>query len=260
MSSVCLLASLPAPLTGATLLTTILVFGFGAAFRHAAIPSHWLPFVLVGRTRRWSRARTLGVVLLAGSGHVLTNSLLGLAIAWFGFNYETTGDVFLWVVGGLLICIGLYFCWRQWRHGSLCDHEHVHAGESAVGGDGHCHDPSPSHSHWNEKLQDKALASADKGDWPAIGGLFLMLTLSPCEAFLPLYLVAVPFGWHGFFLFCGVLAVATIGAMVLFTWLTLHGFNRFKWTNIERYEAGVLGGLYIGLGILVVVLEKLGWA
>jgi len=72
--------------------------------------------------------------------------------------------------------------------------------------------------------------------------------------------LAVPFGWHGFFLFSGVLALATIGAMVLFTWLTLHGFNRFKLNNIERYEAGVLGVLYLVLGVVVVALEKLGWA
>jgi ABC-type nickel/cobalt efflux system permease component RcnA len=260
MPATVLIASAAAPIAGPTMLTAILILGFGAAFRHAAIPSHWLPFVLVGQTRRWSRGRTLGVVLLAGSGHVLTNSLLGLGIAWFGFNIEQTGDVFLWIVGGMLIGVGLYFCWRQWRHGSLCNHDHTHPRETAAGGDGHCHDPSPSHLHWNEKLQDKALASADKGDWPAISGLFVMLTLSPCEAFLPVYLLAVPFGWHGFFLFSGVLAVATIGAMVLFTWLTLHGFKRLKLQNIERYEAGVLGVLYLVLGVVVVALEKLGLA
>ena len=54
------------------------------AFFHAAIPTHWLPFVLVSRARGWSRGRTLVVAAFAGLGHVALTSLLGLGIAWFG--------------------------------------------------------------------------------------------------------------------------------------------------------------------------------
>ena len=39
-------------------LTTIAVTGFSVAFFHAAIPTHWLPFVLTGRVQKWSRGRT----------------------------------------------------------------------------------------------------------------------------------------------------------------------------------------------------------
>jgi len=34
-----------------TVLTTILITGFGVAFFHAAIPTHWLPFVLAARAQ-----------------------------------------------------------------------------------------------------------------------------------------------------------------------------------------------------------------
>jgi nickel/cobalt transporter (NicO) family protein len=238
-----------------TILTTIALAGFVAAFRHAAIPSHWLPFVFVGRTRGWSRKKTLGIVLLAGSGHLATNTQLGFCIAWFGFKLdEKTGSLFPWTLGGLLVAIGLYFCWRQWRHGTSCHHQH-HAGEGdEPAADQHGH----GHAHWDEKIQDRALTA--KSDWTVIGGLFAMLTLSPCEAFLPIYLLGVPFGWKGFCLLSAVLAVATVGAMTLFTWLTLRGFDRFKLNRIERYEAGLLGVLFIVFGILVVVLESLGLA
>jgi hypothetical protein len=77
---------------------------------------------------------------------------------------------------------------------------------------------------------------------------------------LPIYLLGVPFGWKGFCLLSAVLAVATVGAMTLFTWLTLRGFDRFKLNRIEHYEAGLLGALFIGFGILIVVLESLGLA
>jgi nickel/cobalt exporter len=47
-------------------LTTIAATGFSVAFFHAAIPTHWLPFVLVSRARSWSRRRDLAVATLAG--------------------------------------------------------------------------------------------------------------------------------------------------------------------------------------------------
>ena len=47
-------------------LTTIAATGFTVAFFHAAIPTHWLPFVLVSRARGWSRGKTLAVSTFAG--------------------------------------------------------------------------------------------------------------------------------------------------------------------------------------------------
>ena len=69
-------------------LTTIAATGFTVAFFHAAIPTHWLPFVLVARARQWSRTKALGVAIFAGLGHVALTSVLGLAIAWFGFELD----------------------------------------------------------------------------------------------------------------------------------------------------------------------------
>ena len=71
-----------------TALATIAATGFTVAFFHAAIPTHWLPFVLVARARRWNRAKTVGVAIFAGLGHVALTTLLGLAIAWFGFQLD----------------------------------------------------------------------------------------------------------------------------------------------------------------------------
>ncbi len=95
----------------------------------------------------------------------------------------------------------------------------------------------------------------DKGDWAAVSGLFVMLTLSPCEGFLPIYLSGVQFGWHGFFVLSVILAVGALASMTLLTWLTLVGMDRFRVKNFERYEAVLLGALFTLLGALVIVLE-----
>src|SRR3954470_17056688 len=115
-----------------TILTTVAATGFTVAFFHAAIPTHWLPFGLVGRARGWSRLKTLAVTAFAGLGHVSLTTLLGLAIAWFGFQLdEELGQAFPKIAGGVLIAIGVFYLWRQWRGGGICHHKvlggHHHA-------------------------------------------------------------------------------------------------------------------------------------
>ena len=236
-----------------TVLASVAATGFTVAFFHAAIPTHWLPFVLVARARGWTRTKTLGVVTLAGMGHVLLTSLLGLAIAWFGFRLDArVGAAFPWIAAGLLAALGLFYFWRQWRGGGIC-HHYAPGGQHHA--DEHCGHEA-DHSHWEHELKDSALVSAKADDRAAVGGLFMMLTLSPCEGFLPVYLSGVKFGWPGFFTLSVILAVAALGAMLLFTWLALRGLDRLRVKNFERYEAGLLGGLFIVLAGLVVLLER----
>ncbi len=99
----------PRSLMQSTVITTVAATGFTVAFLHAAIPTHWLPFVLVARARNWGHAKTLAVTSLAGLGHVALTSLLGLAIAWFGFQLEEKVEWFSWFAGGLLIVFSIFY-------------------------------------------------------------------------------------------------------------------------------------------------------
>ncbi len=234
-----------------TVLTTVAATGFSVAFFHAAIPTHWLPFVLVARARNWGRLKTLAVTSLAGLGHVALTSLLGLGIAWFGFQLEAKVGSFSWVAGGLLLVFAAFYFWRQWTGRGILHHHppgsHHHADEHC----GHERD----NSHWQEEMKDSALVTDRSGEWSAISGLFVMLTLSPCEGFLPVYLSGVQFGWTGFVVLSLILAVATLAGMTLFTWLALVGFERVRVKTFERYEAGLLGTLFLILGVLIIVIE-----
>ena len=91
-----------------------------------------------------------------------------------------------------------------------------------------------------------------------ITGLLALLAFSPCEGFLPVYGAGIVFGWTGFILLSCVLAVATVAAMALFTWLTMTGLEGLDLSRIARWEAGVYGVLFIGLGLLILVNE--GWS
>lgn len=231
-------------------LTTIALTGFTVAFFHAAIPTHWLPFVIVARARGWTHWRTLSVAAFAGLGHVALTSVLGLVIAWFGFRLdERAGHLFSASAGGFLLAVAAVFAWRQFRgHGVL--HHHPpggahHASESC----GHEQD----HSHWEDELRGTRLMKSDGGDWSAISGLFVMLTLSPCEAFLPVYLSGVHFGIRGFVLLSVILALGTLAGMLGFTWLSLVGLAKVRLQRFERNEAGLLAVIFAVLGLVMLL-------
>lgn len=235
-----------------TVLTTVAATGFTVAFFHAAIPTHWLPFVLVARARNWSRTKALAVTSLAGMGHVALTSLLGLVIAYFGFTLdEHFGEIFPYLSGGFLLAFGLFYFWRQVTGRGIVHHHPPGSSHHASEGCGHEH----GHSHWDEEMEGSKLTSKHSGEWAAISGLFVMLTLSPCEGFLPVYLSGVEFGWKGFWVLSAILAVATLAGMTLFTLLALIGFEKFRVKAFEKYEAGLLGVLFVILGILVMTIE-----
>ena len=94
-----------------------------------------------------------------------------------------------------------------------------------------------------------------KSDRAAILSLLALLTFSPCEGFLPVYVSGVRYGWSGFFLLTFILSAATVGGMIVFTWLTLTGLEKLKFKFLEKYESGVLGGALVLLGLIVMLFE-----
>lgn len=225
-----------------SVLTTIAITGFGIAFFHAAIPTHWLPFVLASRAQRWSRSKTLGITALAGSGHVLFTAILGLIVAWLGI--ALSARIGLWfprIAGGALILFGLFYLVRQFTGQK---HTHLHW----FGGHHHEHE----HAHESEAVA----ATRAPSDYAAIVSLLALLTFSPCEAFIPVYVSGVRYGWSGFALLTVILSVATVAGMVLFTLLALAGIEQIKLRLLEKYESGVIGALLCLVGVLIILFEK----
>lgn len=252
-----------------TALISIAATGFSVAFFHAAIPTHWLPFVLASREQGWSRARTLSVTALAGGGHVLFTTVLGVLVAGLGMAVDQwTGDIFPKIAGGLLIAFGGYYLVQHLR-GKAHGHSHTFGGHDHRGHGheedhedhgGHDHDHgSHDHGHAHAAVAVAAPmvnAAPLRSDRTVILGLLALLTFSPCEGFLPVYVSGIAYGWWGFALLSLVLASATLAGMVTFTWLTLTGLEHLRLDFVEKYEGALLGGLLCVLGVLVIVLES----
>ncbi len=238
------------PSVDSKVFTTIAVTGFSVAFLHAAIPTHWLPFVLTARVQKWNKARTLAITTLAGCGHVVFTAALGFLVAWCGIKLsDKIGGWFPWLAGGALIAFGLFYVIQQLR-GKGHGHSHHPVG--------HAHDHGHEHpcDHKHDSEAEELQPPPRKSDWAAIVSLLALLTFSPCEGFLPIYVSGVRYGWTGFLLLTLILSVATVAGMVVFTWLMLAGMEKLNLAFLEKYERGILGGLLCLLGLLVIILEQ----
>lgn len=240
---------------------TLVVTGFAVAFLHAAIPTHWLPFVVAARAQRWKKPKTLAITGVAGAGHVLFTIALGVLVVWGGMAINNrVGKASPLIAGAALIALGLFYLVRQIRGAG---HSHLFGSHSHRKHEHHSHDlHAQTHAHLHEREHDDDIAtikqrwSQRRSDWVVIAGLFALLTFSPCEAFLPIFLIGAKYGWIGFLLLTATLAIATVAGMLVFTWLTLVGVEKMKLNAFEKFESGVLGGVLCLLGLLIILFER----
>jgi nickel/cobalt transporter (NicO) family protein len=231
-----------------TSLWPLVTASFGVAFFHAALPTHWLPFVLVGRAQGWKMGKTLSITALAGGGHVLFTVLLGALVVGAGVAVNRWMEsVFPWIVGGVLVAFGLYYLRRHAR-GEAHGHHHSHHPHGSHAAD-HAHHHDHHHPHEHPPKISNAEAGGLRGDRAAVLGLLATLTFSPCEGFLPVFAAGSRHGWHGYLWLSTVLALATWLGMLAFTWLTLNGLERGKSELLERYQNAIVGALLLAIGI-----------
>jgi nickel/cobalt transporter (NicO) family protein len=247
---------------------TLAATGFAIGFLHATIPTHWLPFVVAARAQRWNKTKTLVVTAFAGVGHTLFTTALGVLVVWGGMAINSRiGRAFPLIAGGTLVALGIFYFIRQIRGGHSRAHlfgSHAHHGREHEHEHEHQHDHGHDHPHKDhpyESIEEEERAieqdwSRQRSDWAAITGLMALLTFSPCEAFLPVFLTGAKYGWFGFVLLSSVLAIATIAGMVTFTWLTLLGLQRLQFEALDKYEPLIVSGIFCLLGVLVIIFER----
>ena len=197
------------------------------------IPTHWLPFVLASRLQNWSTSKTLSILLIAASGHIIMTTLLGAAIFSLGLGvFHQIEKYFLLISSGSIASYGLFQIYRY-----KTGHKHSHC----------------DHTHHHNHTEEMKLQSRD--GW-AILSLLALLTFSPCESFLPVYLSAVSFGWQGFVILSITLAIGTIGTMVGFTYLSSKTVGKMKLDWLADHEYLITGIGLIFLALLLFFIES----
>jgi len=206
------------------LLLSLLATAFAAAFLHAVLPTHWLPFVLVGRGQGWTARRTLGAAALSGLAHVLVTVVAGLLVVMVGVEIDARFNGALPAISAAILAVlGLYFLFSR-RKGV----QKVHA-----------------------QTEPGAPVRRYASDRAALLSLVAVLAFYPSEAYLPLYLSGAPHGWTAFVVLSLILLVATLLGMMLFTGLALAGASRLKLERWERYERFVLAFVLFALAAMI---------
>ncbi|RWV93291.1 hypothetical protein GW17_00044268 [Ensete ventricosum] len=227
---------------------------------HSFIPTHWLPFSVVGRAQKWTLPRTLLVsewlitslslcstAIFGAVLHVISTSLLGITAITMANTIageETVhklASLLLIVLGGGYILLFLF----------------------GKGGHGH------SHNHSMEKM--------------AVAGLVLVPALSPCATTLPVFLavgnsssmmilaiIVLLFRTSDRFIFSYVLPIlkagdivykflswtcSTITVMTSLVALSFYGASQLKFNWVERNDKLLVGSVLVLVGILTLIFH-----
>ncbi len=227
--------------------TAVLYAAVSVAVLHTAVGvDHTLPFVALGKARRWSLRRTLAVTAVCGVGHVLSSVLIGVAVIGVGLTMERAlviemqrGQVVAW----LLVAFGFaYAWWALWRQRV---HAHVHA-----------HQDGTLHTHQHQHQSEHVHVHGDERRVTA-WVLFVLFVLGPCETLVPLMLLpAAQHAWGHTAAVAALFGVATVATMLLLVSALWFGLSLARLRVSGRYAqvaAGLAvaatGALSLGLGL-----------
>jgi len=245
----------------------LVIAGTAAAigFVHTLIgPDHYLPFIVIGRARKWTLRKTLVVSFLAGLGHILSSVVLGfvgialgIAVAKLEGVESARGELAAW----LLIGFGFaYFLWgmrRAWRgkaHTHPHLHEHLHE-DGAEAGKAHAHDHDHEHNHPHTHVlaehahpHHEVPKKANLTPWI----LFTIFVFGPCEPLIPL--VMYPAARHstaGVVLVAAAFGLTTILTMLVIIAAASYGARFVRLGKLERYAHALAGAMIFISGLSV---------
>jgi cytochrome c biogenesis protein CcdA len=196
----------------------MMILAFSAAFVglvHSLAPGHWLPVVLMAKTRRWNIKTAILGAIMAALGHILLSMILGLASIWIGAQFFAQYEAQIERYAGLALSIfGLFYAGLAFFRHSHC-HGHTH------------HGPDP------------------KGKKAPFFFLF-SLGFSPCVAVLPVFGAAATYGSFAVALTLVAFAIGVLTALIGSTWVVNLGLLKLDHPIFEHY-----GDVITGLGVTV---------
>lgn len=230
-----------------TELNALIVAAASIGFFHTILgPDHYLPFVMMSWSRKWSTAKTSLITFLCGLGHIgssvvlgLIGVSLGLAVKRLEVVESTRGNVAAW----LLIAFGLvYFVWglRRAYRSQPHSHSHSHTGEAAHA---HVHDHHIEHSHVH---YDKTTTSI--APW----ALFVIFVFGPCEPLIPVLMYpAAKNSLVGLIVVTSVFGAVTVGTMLGVVLLARVGVNFARLARLQRYSHVIAGATICLCGLAI---------
>lgn len=208
-------------------------------------PDHYLPFIVIGRARKWRLRRTLTIAAICGLGHVLSSVVLGLigislgvAVGKLELIEGIRGDLAAW----LLISFGLlYAAWgvRQ----AMLNRPHTHS---------HVHEDGTVHDHHHHHHQNHTHVHDQKKPGLTPWALFVVFVLGPCEPLIPILMYpAARANIGGLIMVTVVFSVVTITTMLGMVYLAERGIALLPLKKMERYAHTMAGMAIFSSGMAI---------
>lgn len=210
-------------------------------------PDHYLPFIVLCKSKGWTRGRTFLLTIFCGVGHVLSSLVVGSIAVFFGWQLnkfslfqEMRGNLAGWallIFGAVYLFYGLVQAIRNRPH----KHFDIMGDEVYV----------YRHKHGEMVMPQKRIKVT-----PLI--LFMIFVMGPSGPLTPLLFYSgihqstseiiaqiVPF------------AFTKIATMLLMVIIGIYGYSSlFNSERLERYMAAVSGSIVFTCGVGMVFL---GW-
>jgi sulfite exporter TauE/SafE len=213
-------------------------------------PDHYLPFIVMSRSGKWSIQKTTLITVLCGMGHVVGSVALGIlgislgiAVSKLEAVESSRGSLAAWA----LTSFGLvYFVWGMRRAFRQKPHEHIHSHEGDV-----------DHVHTHEHSQEHLHIHGGKGDVKSMTPwvLFTIFVFGPCEPLIPLLMY--PAAKNSFFnvmLVSGIFGTVTILTMLGIVLVSTLSVNLVPTTHLERYTHAIAGAIICFCGVSILFL------
>ncbi len=226
--------------------STLLIAAVSIGFFHTLFgPDHYVPFVMLSWSRKWSTAKTAWITFLCGLGHILSSVVLGLigvvlgiAVERLEFIESSRGTVAAW----MLIAFGIaYSAWgiRQAILNKPHKHTHIHDGETVHE---HEHTHHGGHVHIHER-EGKTITP-----WV----LFIVFVFGPCEPLIPLLIYpAAQKSYAGVIMVSATFGIVTIATMMAAVLLMRSGLSLKILARAERYTHAIAGLTILTCGLMI---------
>lgn len=232
-------------------LNALIITAASIAFFHTLFgPDHYVPFIMMSWSRKWSTTKTAMITILCGIGHVGSSVILGMAGVAMGLAVKkleimesVRGDFAAW----LLTAFGLaYLVWglRQ----AYRNKPHVHS---------HLHTDTCEHTHVHNHHEEHLHVHDGRKNLPSIAPwtLFVIFVFGPCEPLIPILMYpAAQSSLFGLVVVTGVFSVITIGTMLVTVLLSRAGVDFLPLTQIQRFTHALAGGAIFLCGLAIVFI------
>lgn len=222
----------------------LLISAISISFIHTASgPDHYLPFIVISKSKKWSKMKTAILTIVCGLGHVLSSLVLGFIGVFLGWQLnkiswfqDLRGNFSAWA---LLIFGGAYLIYGLIQAIQNKPHKHF----DVMGDDVYVFE----HNH-NEVVTPQKRIKVT----PLV--LFMIFVMGPSEPLIPLlFYSGVKHSMYEITILVTSFTLTTVLTMLGMVFLGRFGYSTlFNTEKLERYM-GLISGFVVticGVGMV----------